>query len=982
MADTNNFERIGNTSHNEEEEAGEEGEEEETDNQISNRVYLEAYGSIPDYSEERKIHDEEEDELVCPNWLQFDNHPQCLKEVLCFAMSENICERQVACRALLEPLKLLAESPDDVEKLFGIIVVLSENKEPCIIVELIDHLLPIARFCYEKEQLSYLIASRLVPLLLKFLTASDPQVRKATQECLHVLRTQNFIDQDVVKRDICPVIIDLTRSTQSSPECYSIAISVMTKMAHVLGREATEEFFVPRIISLSMDSAVNVRRMCVANFGEYCSAVNPQVTENILLPCFVKLCHDENWEVRKACAEVIMSVSCACRLETRKSTLAPVCAALLSDRLRAVRMAAFETLGPFITTFAQPSITGLTYNQHGQLVLTNWSGFEFQTTPKDDDMCRKYDEYLGAEVNENEYSPLIERLLNNNSNSNDNGSTSDSEHFSTTLDNDTPSFSGNINPVAQFHYQFSKTFNNSNEVNYGSGNVSINTRYYDCTADMENDNLKQYNTFLYWREPIPSLDDLNIPSTSLTAPSPPTIFPSVNDNSVNHSVISVQSQKLSKDEKEKVTTLPVSDSSNFNNKSNTGDDCNIPLTAGKENKDETTQLIEMIVMQMSNHCLSSEFGSELTYKPSLQISDSNIRQNMPIFKGLSLCRKKVVEKPRQNIVPQELIDHFVSLSDPIQEDCVDDRFLIYQIAYSLPAVAQTLGKENWSLLKNVYLRLAADKTWKVRRAVASSIHELAVIVGEDAATQDLVPVFNDILKDLDDVRIGALKHLAVFLKILRPAGRNSFLPKLAEFLMTDNDTNWRFREELAKQLLQMVGLFSAADTYTHFMPLAILLLLNKVAAVRLVALQLVTELVRWISSDVRLLNNILVELAEQLAHSTHWNRRQTFALLCSRLVSQHVLPEETFATNVLPHLLDISWDAVPNVRLAVARTLYTDIAYNHYFSNPLCPHHEVIMLTLRRLQTDKDRDVRYFACSKPKSISPPASDDGSAQEST
>lgn len=79
--------------------------------------------------------------------------------------------------------------------------------------------------------------------------------------------------------------------------------------------------------------------------------------------------------------------------------------------------------------------------------------------------------------------------------------------------------------------------------------------------------------------------------------------------------------------------------------------------------------------------------------------------------GLGPCRKKPNEKPpRQNIVPQELIDHFVSLSDPIQGNCVDNRFLVYQIAYSLPAVAQTLGKENWSLLKNVFERLAADKT--------------------------------------------------------------------------------------------------------------------------------------------------------------------------------------------------------------------------------------------------------------------------------
>lgn len=53
----------------------------------------------------------------------------------------------------------------------------------------------------------------------------------------------------------------------------------------------------------------------------------------------------------------------------------------------------------------------------------------------------------------------------------------------------------------------------------------------------------------------------------------------------------------------------------------------------------------------------------------------------------------------------------------------------------------------------------------MRLTVASSIHELAVILGEDLATKDLVPVFNGFIKDLDEVRIGALRHLAEFLKV-------------------------------------------------------------------------------------------------------------------------------------------------------------------------------------------------------------------------
>jgi len=40
-----------------------------------------------------------------------------------------------------------------------------------------------------------------------------------------------------------------------------------------------------------------------------------------------------------------------------------------------------------------------------------------------------------------------------------------------------------------------------------------------------------------------------------------------------------------------------------------------------------------------------------------------------------------------------------------------------------------------------------------------------VILGEDITHADLVPVFDGFMKDLDEVRIGILKHLADFLRV-------------------------------------------------------------------------------------------------------------------------------------------------------------------------------------------------------------------------
>ena len=53
----------------------------------------------------------------------------------------------------------------------------------------------------------------------------------------------------------------------------------------------------------------------------------------------------------------------------------------------------------------------------------------------------------------------------------------------------------------------------------------------------------------------------------------------------------------------------------------------------------------------------------------------------------------------------------------------------------------------------------------MRRTLAFSIHELAVILGEEITHRDLVPVFDGFLKDLDEVRIGILRHLADFLRV-------------------------------------------------------------------------------------------------------------------------------------------------------------------------------------------------------------------------
>merc|ERR1719270_1629981 len=94
-------------------------------------------------------------------------------------------------------------------------------------------------------------------------------------------------------------------------------------------------------------------------------------TEKVLLPKFFYLCEDGVWGVRKACADVFMPVSCVCSPTVRKSELSPIFTNLLKDQSRWVRMTAHQALGPFISTFADSNITALLHNDNGEIVITD-----------------------------------------------------------------------------------------------------------------------------------------------------------------------------------------------------------------------------------------------------------------------------------------------------------------------------------------------------------------------------------------------------------------------------------------------------------------------------------------------------------------------------------------------------------------------------------------------------------------------------------
>ncbi len=224
------------------------------------------------------------------------------------------------------------------------------------------------------------------------------------------------------------------------------------------------------------------------------------------------------------------------------------------------------------------------------------------------------------------------------------------------------------------------------------------------------------------------------------------------------------------------------------------------------------------------------------------LSSGNISMEAPVrprpYSPLQPGQQRPDGLANQTVVPQNLMDYYLQMTDPYFVETVDAE-ITRHCAYSLPAVVCTLGREHWPLLRDLYSTLASDMQWKVRRTLAASIHEIGAILGQDVVTADLLPVFDGFIKDLDEVRIGVLKHLTDFLRLLPDRERRSYLPRLADFLKLDNEQNWRFRQELAIQLQSVVALYNPSDSAQFILPLALTLASDRVAAVRLPAFTLV-----------------------------------------------------------------------------------------------------------------------------------------------
>lgn len=146
----------------------------------------------------------------------------------------------------------------------------------------------------------------------------------------------------------------------------------------------------------------------------------------------------------------------------------------------------------------------------------------------------------------------------------------------------------------------------------------------------------------------------------------------------------------------------------------------------------------------------------------------------------------------KELIDERIIDFYVSTTDSSS-----NKDVCYYSSFNFPAFVYTLGRERWEQsLRKLFIKLAKFNDPKIRRTLACSIHELALLLGPNYTQEDLVPAMERFLKEPDS-RVVALKELHVFLGECSPETRQNFIKYIVQGEQTEGKFDWRTRLVLA-----------------------------------------------------------------------------------------------------------------------------------------------------------------------------------------
>lgn len=298
------------------------------------------------------------------------------------------------------------------------------------------------------------------------------------------------------------------------------------------------------------------------------------------------------------------------------------------------------------------------------------------------------------------------------------------------------------------------------------------------------------------------------------------------------------------------------------------------------------------------------------------------------------------------LVTPTLLRHFTGI--PSMSDSEVDGEVNYYCAFNFPAVVQTVTRARWSELAECFGLLVKDRKFHVRRCLACSLHIVAEILGTELTEQYLLPAADVFLKDIDEVRVGVVKHLSSLLAVISPSKREKYIEVLWE-VQRHNDV-WRWKSHLARQMGLFANLFPIARVSTDIRQILFALIIDNAASVRNIACESMGALLLRLHKDDPKAYEECLRQHLDFSTSATFLRRQLFVRMCEGIVVSH----DASVPSLLPHLLRLARDPISNVRLAVAQLTRRSLWEKETFA-ALQPQ---VAQILHVLSKDEDRDIK------------------------
>jgi serine/threonine-protein phosphatase 4 regulatory subunit 1 len=144
------------------------------------------------------------------------------------------------------------------------------------------------------------------------------------------------------------------------------------------------------------------------------------------------------------------------------------------------------------------------------------------------------------------------------------------------------------------------------------------------------------------------------------------------------------------------------------------------------------------------------------------------------------------------------------------------------------------GPDSWENLKTIYMRMVNGKEFKVRKSLASSIQEIANILGSEITEKELIPIMDKLYKEEGEIQNIMMKNTPKFLKSLKKDSRKQYLDRLKKML--NPREKWRVKKEYSKVIGHYDFVYDDEITYKQILPISLHFCLDDVKQIYIIAL--------------------------------------------------------------------------------------------------------------------------------------------------